>query len=140
MKHKYVTTGKQLFIIQEYGLMDNYEVQVAIDFDFPDVHKKIKDMSMYWSGHPEESAPFEEHLDFFLRVLASDVFYLKTSDNLNNYGVAKSFCEQDGYYPLDGSQGILIKSSCFPGIDSDSFAVKWQKEYKGDFEIPRPQF
>lgn len=140
MKHKYITTGKQLFTIQEDGLMDDYEVQVAIDFNFPDVHEKIKNMSMYWSGHPEKSAPFEEHLDFFLRVLASDVFYLKTSNNLNDYGVAKLFCQKDGYYPLDGSQGILIKSSFFPGIDSDSFAVKWQKEYRGDFKITLPRF
>lgn len=39
---EFKTTGKQLFTIRESGLMDDYEVNVAIDFDFPGVKEKIK--------------------------------------------------------------------------------------------------
>lgn len=133
-------TGKQLFIIREDGLMDDYEVQVAIDFDFPCVKEKIKNMSMFWSGHPEESAPLEEHLDFLLRLIAVDTFYLKNGEGYNDYGVAKEFAEREGYYPLDGSHGILVKTSYFPEVDMDSFRVKTQKAYTGEFEISPPKW
>lgn len=134
------TTGKQLFIIREDGLMDDYEVQVAIDFDFPEVREKIKDMSMFWSGHPEESEPFEEHLDFLLRLIATYVFYLKNGERFNDYDVAKEFAEREGYYPLDGTHGILVKTSYFPEIGMDSFRVAEQKNYTGVFEISRPKW
>ena len=80
---EFKTTGKQLFTIRESGLMDDYEVNVAIDFDFPGVKEKIKEMSMFWGGHPPETDPFEEHLDFLLRLIATDTFYLKTGEGLS---------------------------------------------------------
>lgn len=132
------TTGKQLFVIREDGLLDDHEVLVAIDFDFPKVRENIKEMSMFWGGHPGESAPFEEHLDFFLRLTASRVFYLKM-DGYNDYSVAKEFSEMEGYCPLDGTHGILVKTSFFPEIDMDTFRVAEQQPYTGSFEIQPPK-
>ena len=40
-----VTTGKQLITVQ-HGWVSDIEVSVAIDFDFPEVKQKIKDMSL----------------------------------------------------------------------------------------------
>ena len=138
---EFKTTGKQLFTIRESGLMDDYEVNVAIDFDFPGVKEKIKEMSMFWGSHPPETDHFEEHLDFVLRLIASDVFYMKKGEGLNDYGVAKEFSEREGYYfPLDGSHGILVRSSHFPDIGMDTFEVGTQKEYPGSFEIKPPKW
>ena len=137
---EFKTTGKQLFTIRESGLMDDYEVNVAIDFDLPGVKEKIKEMSMFWGGHPPETAPFEEHLDFLLRLIATDTFYLKTGEGLNDYGVVQEFSEREGYYPLDGSHGILVRSSHFPDIGMDTFEVGTQKEYPGSFEIKPPKW
>ncbi len=137
---EFKTTGKQLFTIRESGLMDDYEVNVAIDFDFPGVKEKIKEMSMFWGSHPPETDPFEEHLDFLLRLIATDTFYLKTGEGLNDYGVVQEFSEREGYYPLDGSHGILVRSSHFPDIGMDTFEVGTQKEYPGSFEIKPPKW
>lgn len=139
MSHsKLNTTGKQLFILREDGLMDEYEVRIAIDFDFPEVHEKIKEMSI-WSGeHPDESAPFEEHLDFVLRKIAYTACHLKAG-GYNDYGVIKEIEDYDGFYPLDGSCGILIVGSAVPELDMDCFQVDSQQAYVGDFEIPKPK-
>ena len=137
---EFKTTGKQLFTIRESGLMDDYEVNVAIDFDFPGVKEKIKEMSMFWGSHPPETDPFEEHLDFLLRLIATDTFYLKTGEGLNDYGVVQEFSEREGYYPLDGGHGILVRSSHFPDIGMDTFEVGTQKEYPGSFEIKPPKW
>lgn len=137
---KFKTTGKQLFVVRETGLLDDYAVNVAIDFDAPGVKDKIKEMSMFWSGHPHETDPFEKHLDYLLRLIAVDTFYLKTGQGLNNYGVAQEFPEREGYYPLDGSHGILVQSSDFPDVGMDTFEVSIQKEYTGSFEIKPPKW
>ncbi|QRQ81091.1 hypothetical protein [Paralysiella testudinis] len=97
-------------------------------------------MSVFWSGHPKESAPLEEHLDFLLRLIASDVFYLKIGEGYNDYGVAREFAGRVRYYPLDGTHGILVKTSFFPEVGMDSFRIAEQKAYNGAFEVLPPKW
>lgn len=128
------TTGKRLFIIRPYEMLDEYEVQIAIDFDFPDVKEKIKEMSLFWGGHPPEEAAFEEHLDFVLRLIAAETYYIKVGKGYNDYGVREEFTDKEGFYPLDGSNGIFLEETSFPEIDMDEFIVGVQQEYTGDFD------
>ncbi len=132
-----VTTGKQLITVQ-HGWVSDIEVSVAIDFDFPEVKQKIKDMSLFWSGHPTETAPFEEHLVFWLGVLANEAYVIKVGENYNNYGVCRAFNENEGYWPLDGTHGIILKSVCGPVLESDEYEISSQEAYTGDFALKVP--
>lgn len=131
------TTGKRLFIIRSYEMLDEYEAQIAIDFDFPGVKEKIKEMSLFWGGHPPEEAAFEEHLDFVLRLIAAETYYIKVGKGYNDYGVRKEFTDKKGFYPLDGSNGIFLEETSFPEIYMDEFIVGVQQEYTGDFDIKK---
>lgn len=134
-------TGKKIFKVVNTNFdFDDCRVKVAVDFGFPKVRDFIKEMSCYWSGCPDESAPFEEHLEFFLQILANRAVHIKMADEYNDYGIQQAFNNEDGYYPLDGSQGIAVLETEFPDVDSSNFEIRSVNDYDGVFKLNPPKF
>ena len=132
-------TGKKLFkVINNQFDFHQCHINVAIDFDFPNVREKIKEMSCFWSDHPAESAPFERHLDFWLQILANEAVWLKYDKLFNDYGMQREFIEREGYLPLDGSHGIALIHTEIPDIDYLDFEIHSVTDFNGAFKIERP--
>ena len=79
------------------------------------------------------------------RVAKSDTWeagylYNTGKERKTNTGGTFITSEREGYYPLDGGHGILVRSSHFPDIGMDTFEVDTQKEYTGSFEIKPPKW
>ena len=129
------TTGKQLFKVRlggEFG--DLCEIEVAIDFDMPDVRENIIGMSLFWHGYPSADAPFEMHLQAWLQRLANYCFYNTIEEDLVPEELVESFDTAEGYIPLDGSRGILLKSSWIRDIYDNEFEIVENTEYEGQVE------
>lgn len=106
MYTKLITTGVQKIKTS----CENNEVIFEIDFDHPEAKKTIKEMSMSWSDCPIDSAPFEEHLKYWLQIAgrASLGIYLQNDDFS-----AELLSKYECFYPMDGSYGIKISSWYF---------------------------
>lgn len=129
------TTGKQLFKISLDGQFgDLCEIEVAIDFDMPDVKENIIGMSLFWHGHPPKTEPFEVHLKAWLQKLANYCFYNTIGEDWWYDDLVESFNKAEGYIPLDGSRGILLKSSYIRSIYDHEFEIIENTEYEGQVE------
>lgn len=51
-------------------------MKLTIDWNHPDADAEIREMSMFWSGHPAEDASIEKHLEFFIEVMAARAYEL----------------------------------------------------------------
>lgn len=64
------------------------KMKVSIDWNHPEAEKWIKEMSMFWSGHPDEDDDIEEHTNYLLERIANDAYYLSRQDDIG-YSPAK---------------------------------------------------
>ena len=130
------TTGKQLFKVCLGGeLGDLCEIEVAIDFDMPDVRENIIGMSLFWHRCPSADSPFEVHLQAWLQKLANYCFYNTIGEGWWHDDLVESFNNKaEGYIPLDGSRGILLKSSWIREIYDNEFEIVENTEYEGQVE------
>lgn len=115
---------------------DNTEIEVTIDFDkelpcdatqyHADFQALIKESSMFWSGSPSRDAPIEEHLHFFLKVLANSLIWKKAEGVWNDEYIIKTITNDEGFFPLDGSWGVTVDGVCSPmdDLSSDDFEVE----------------
>ncbi|MCX8749218.1 hypothetical protein J3U75_07460 [Snodgrassella sp. B3088] len=94
-----ITTGVQKI----RATYENNEIVFEIDFDHPEAKKTIKEMSRYWVGSPDEDAPIEHHLEFWLQIAGSTSYRiycerLRFSDTY--LSVADGFCDMDGRFGI----------------------------------------
>ncbi|TCJ95935.1 uncharacterized protein DUF2528 [Volucribacter psittacicida] len=122
------TIGKQLITISTDDWCDvEAEIKVVIDFEHPKFKEALITMSAFWYGCPSENASIEEHLEFFLPILGSRIYYLAQDYGQNQ--IIDQMKGEEGYYPLDGSYGILFHSYSVPDIDSDDFEIVEMKPF-----------
>lgn len=60
---------------------DQVSMKLTVNWQHPDAEAGIREMSMFWSGHPAENAHIEKHFDFFVRVMADRAYALSREDN-----------------------------------------------------------
>ncbi|HHE3605650.1 TPA: hypothetical protein ACPDW5_001507 [Pasteurella multocida] len=69
-------TGKKKFKVstKSFESIEIYAV-FEIDFDFPEVKKRIAEMSAFWADSPDASNPLREHLEYVLSVATSKIYH-----------------------------------------------------------------
>lgn len=105
-------TGTQQFTLENECF---HGVVIEIDWDFPNVRENIKEISMFFSGHPHVDAPFEEHLRNALELMANAVAYeVVVEDNYGKY-LIEALNRREGFFRFDGKYGIkYIDNTIFP--------------------------
>lgn len=58
-------------------------MKLTIDWSHSDVDAGIREMSMFWAGHPAVDASIEEHLEFFIEVMAARAYELSRENKLS---------------------------------------------------------
>lgn len=116
-------TGAKVFKVfsRQFEYRGNYSI-VHIDFDHPDSIEKIKEISNYQLDSPDETAPFVEHLRFFLQLVAYDAAHIeRCSNGCDN--IRDKFEGMEGYYPLDGRHGITVIHTEVPLMSLGAFDI-----------------
>ncbi|MFC0925948.1 hypothetical protein ACFGYT_00750 [Pasteurella multocida] len=124
-------TGKKKFKVstKTFESIEIYAV-FEIDFDFPEVKKRIAEMSAFWADSPDASNPLREHLEYVLSVATSRVYHeqdrnwklsdVESMDNyLWNYGDGFAYGEYVGIKLIDFQADEIC---------SDIFEVKEMEE------------
>ncbi|HDR1228803.1 TPA: hypothetical protein QB641_002195 [Pasteurella multocida] len=124
-------TGKKKFKVstKSFESIEIYAV-FEIDFDFPEVKKRIAEMSAFWADSPDASNPLREHLEYVLSVATSRVYHeqdrnwklsdVESMDNyLWNYGDGFAYGEYVGIKLIDFHADEIC---------SDIFEVKEMEE------------
>ncbi|MDC4238411.1 hypothetical protein [Pasteurella multocida] len=124
-------TGKKKFKVstKSFESIEIYAV-FEIDFDFPEVKKRIAEMSAFWADSPDASNPLREHLEYVLSVATSKIYHeqdrnwklsdVESMDNyLWNYGDGFAYGEYVGIKLIDFHADEIC---------SDIFEVKEMKE------------
>ncbi|HDR1050766.1 TPA: hypothetical protein QB330_000147 [Pasteurella multocida] len=106
-------TGKKKFKVstKTFESIEIYAV-FEIDFDFPEVKKRIAEMSAFWADSPDASNPLREHLEYVLSVATSRIYHeqdrnwklsdVESMDNyLWNYGDGFAYGEYVGIKLID---------------------------------------
>lgn len=116
-------TGKVILrVFNREPWFDGVYTLVEIDFDHPDTMEKIKEMSTFRGGSPDKTAPFAEHLKFFLQLVACDAASLERNGELGD--IHEKFRRMEGYYPLDGRHGITLLHTEVPRMKLDEFDIE----------------
>ncbi|HDR1857106.1 TPA: hypothetical protein QB617_000894 [Pasteurella multocida] len=106
-------TGKKKFKVSN-GSFESIKIYAVfeIDFDFPEVKKRIAEMSAFWADSPDASNPLREHLEYVLSVATSKIYHeqdrnwklsdVESMDNyLWNYGDGFAYGEYVGIKLID---------------------------------------
>lgn len=104
------------------------ELTVEVDHDIV-TDKELREINEFWSGHEHRE---EEHglLNAVLIMLAKHVMPMVYELGYNTRGAVSLFDwdggnGQEGWPPMDGSQGIKITNIDVDGVfDEDDFTVK----------------
>lgn len=109
---------KKTFLLT-YEQISWWDCKILIDFNHPNIQEKIKAMVQFWIGW--ESRLDDEDGDYtkaFLRQIAREI-YIISFDGWNKEGVIQQFEEREGWYSMDGSNGIEILSVTSVGVEYD---------------------
>lgn len=88
--------------------MELVRMKVSIDWNHPDAERWVKEMSMFWSGHPDEDDDIKAHVAFLLENIANDAYCLSREDGIG-FSPAKInelVLNSEGYC---GSQQTFLK-------------------------------
>lgn len=109
-------------------------VVVEIDFDYkPKRHENITEameevITFFSGGRFRLSENNGNVLETFLCQLTDYALKIAIGNNYNEYGIINEIGESEGYFPVDGSEGILILSVEQPTFDTrDELNVTEQK-------------
>lgn len=117
-------TGKQIFKVATNGDLE-ISVTFEIDFNHPKAVEAINASSRFWCSSPEDDALFSEHLEHWLKITADQCYYLNmiSSFGMDAGTLIQAMKKEEGYPPLDGSNGITIKDCNFDRYSFEEFEV-----------------
>lgn len=125
--------SKQQYKIEHNWYSDIYTI-VEIDFDFPRVEDKIRQMVEFWAGWEHKLKVNEgDYLKTFLQQVAS--WCWSPRQTYNTWALVGWFNEEEGWFPLDGTHGITILQSETIEIEDGEFEVS---EVQGVKPAPSP--
>ena len=87
---------------------DLVKMKVSIDWNHPEAEKWVKEMSMFWAGHPYENEDIKEHTIFLLENIANDAYCLSREDSIkfSPARINELVLNSEGYC---GSQQTFLK-------------------------------
>ncbi|MGX1958408.1 DUF2528 family protein [Serratia proteamaculans] len=117
--------------IQKYTVDYDWkaELEVEIDHDIM-TEEKLHEINNFWSSPEYRIKKHESVLNAVLIMLAQHAMLIGVSNDYNVYGVVSEFDwgdghGQEGWPPMDGSEGIKITGFDASGIfDSDDMTIK----------------
>lgn len=115
---------------------ETYKVTFAIDHKLLESKNILKDMHNFWVDADFRLSECNGNILKAVLGHAAEIAYIQqVSDDLNSYGVMESFNELEGWCPMDGSFGILLKH-----IDEYEFYFDPANGYKTKklSEMPKP--
>lgn len=115
----------KVYQIEDFSLP--VRMKLTIDWEHPNAESWIREMSMFWSGHPGTSAPIEDHLEFFINVMATRAYALSREDKFgfSAEAIHKLVFDSEGFC---GSAHSWIQLSNFVDETADTW---WEfKEVK----------
>lgn len=88
----------------EYGFMDEASATFEVDTEkfTPKMANNV--LSFFSWDYDKEADPIVE----VMKKYAMTAIKIATSDNYSTYGVTDEFNDLEGYYPVNGSQGIKL--------------------------------
>lgn len=88
------------------------------------IKSDIIQMSLFWSGHPKEEAPFEDHLKFFLEVLSRKLaHYIINESSIQKY-VHQDMNKAEGYYPVFGEHINITNIELWDEYVNDGLSIE----------------
>lgn len=87
---------------------DLVKMKVSIDWNHPEAEKWVKEISMFWSCHPDENDDIKEHTEFLLEMIANDAYYLSRQNNIGFFPdkINELVLNDEGYC---GSEQTFLK-------------------------------
>lgn len=118
-------TGKQFFNVNNGAFVSpEISAKFEIDFNHPNVKETIIEMNRSWAFSPDRSAPFEEHLIYWLKLATCTLYRVYNDTSLES---AKQLDEHLWNHEEGFAYGryIGIKVIYFysESIDMDTFSV-----------------
>jgi hypothetical protein len=104
------------------------EICVEVDHDIL-TDEKLAEINNFWSGAEYRISKQGSVLNAVLVMLAQHALLLQVSNDWNTRGVVSEFSweegnGQEGWPPMDGSEGIKITHSEISLFDSDDISIK----------------
>ncbi|EFK2935836.1 DUF2528 family protein [Escherichia coli] len=105
------------------------EIDIEIDHDVM-TEEKLHEINNFWSEAKYRLMKHESVLNAVLIMLAQHAMLIALENNFNTYGVVCEFDwkegnGQEGWPPMDGSEGIKITGVDVSGVfDSDDMTIK----------------
>lgn len=116
--------------VKSYKIDYDWKAELTVEVDHDIVtDNALREINEFWSGH-EDREDSHGLLNAVLIMLARHVMPIAYEQGFNAYGVRAMFdwdkgAGQEGWPPMDGSQGIKITSVDVDGVfDEDDFTVK----------------
>lgn len=101
--------GKQKFEVEHTPTFGS--ITVEIDFTNTKMSDMIKEMVEFWSGWKERLKDnSNDYIKTFLKQLCERSLSIAFEKDYNIDGVISEFDSEEGYYKMDGSDGILLVS------------------------------
>lgn len=115
--------GKKQFNV-ENRLNDEIFSIIQIDFDHESIWELMHQAVAFFNKIPEDIEQ-EDLLERFLQHLASSVWFFGANNKESTYGLRDTISNEEGYFNLDGSQGVyLLQHEVIDGSDDDNYDFK----------------
>jgi len=117
-------TGKKQFKVTN-NWDDDMNCVIEIDFNHPDVVDKIKNMVEFWSGWEDLLYDNDEdYVKAFLKMTGADIQRVALERDYNTQGVRSAYDDREGWYKMDGTDGITILQHSTIEWDEDDFEIE----------------
>lgn len=124
--------GKKQFKVT-HGWHQEMSCVVEIYFDFPSTFDRIREMVEFWAGWEKRlSWNHGDYVKTFLQMVGGRVQDMALSEGLDTWCIRSAFAKLEGWYPMDGSEGINILRHSTLVYDCDDFEVQ---EVSGQIEL-----
>lgn len=118
--------GQKVFETNAYNMCDEYVVKILIDFDFPNISKRIMQLAIFYGFKKKTTeATFKAYVDFLLQYLSSEAIRVSILGQDFSY-VEEQLEKMTGLT----SRGIEIVSVSHPYVKNMRFEVRQVFEYK----------
>jgi len=127
--------GKKQFKV-EHEYHDEISSIIQIDFEHKDIWELMHQAVAFYNKIPDDIEK-EELVEQFLQHLASSVWFFGANNNENTYGIINTIENEEGYFKVDGSQGVHLLSHEVIDASEDSnytiTEVSGHKPFEPDF-------
>ncbi|AMH01850.1 DUF2528 domain-containing protein [Serratia liquefaciens] len=115
--------------IKRYEIEYDWKGSLTVEIDHEVMtDEKLHEINDFWSSNTYRISKQGSVLNAVLAMLAQQAFLIQISNDYNTYGVVSAFSwtdgeGQEGWPPMDGSEGIKIIDSQIDLFDTDDMTI-----------------